>query len=131
MRKPIQLTLVLLLSGFVLRALTPAGYMPGSLADGTAFVLCPNSAPGAGLFLQRNDDSAHHHRHGAPDEPPSESPWEFCPFGVAFAPAAPAPEPVPTLDLSAIFVAASAPPVLLRFAYVRAVRARGPPSLAS
>ncbi len=131
MRKPIPLSVILLLAGFVLRALTPAGYMPGPLADGTAFVLCPNSAPGAGLFLQRNDVGAPHHRHSAPDEATSDTPWEFCPFGVAFTPAAPAPEPVPALDLPAISLTAGAPPVLLRFAQVGAVRARGPPSLSS
>jgi hypothetical protein len=121
-----------LVAGLVLRALTPAGYMPAALADGTPFVLCPNSTPGAGYFLDRGHDAhSQHHHHGTDQKPSADSPWEFCPFGAAFAAAAPAPEMAPTIEPGGTSDPAVAPPVIPRSAPSRAFRARGPPAFAA
>lgn len=113
------------------RALTPAGYMPGSVADGTPFVLCPNSTPGAGYFLERRDNGhAHHQHHQGSDDTAADAPWEFCPFGVALTPGAPAADPLPPFLVPG-HAATAAPVVILRAGPSRAFRARGPPLLAS
>ena len=120
-----------------LRALTPAGYMPGSLADGTPFVLCPSSTPGAEYFLSRGQaGQAHEHHHNQADsladtDTPDDRPWEFCPLGAAFAAAAPAHEAASTLSVDGTYLKTTAPDVLLTTPPRRIVWARGPPAPAS
>lgn len=115
-----------------LRAMAPAGYMPGSLADGMLFVPCPNGSPGIRYFLEPGKDavSPEHAHHGG-GEDSAGIPWETCSFGMAFAPFAPAPHTVDGLESANGFDEAAAPPVLLRAANSRTFLARGPPLLTS
>jgi hypothetical protein len=116
-----------------LRAVTPAGYMPGSIADGTPFVLCPGSTPGASYFLAHGaTEHSHHHHHdqGAADKSP-DIPWDTCPFGAAFAVAAPTHESLPSTDVDKSFVPALLPPTIVRPGKSRVFRARGPPAYTS
>jgi len=115
-----------------LRLLTPAGYMPGSLADGTPFTLCPNSTPGAARLLAHlaGPDEHHHHHHGG-GEDTAESPWEFCGFGVAFTATAPGFESSLTIRHEPGAAAPFPTPVIFRPGYTRTFHARGPPLIAS
>ncbi len=54
------LTILVLLPGIVLRAATPAGYMPASADSGLLFELCPEQLP-AGVMLSTGDAHGHHH----------------------------------------------------------------------
>jgi hypothetical protein len=123
----------LLLLSFGLRALTPVGYMPGSIADGSLYVLCPGSTPGASYFLDLDHSghaSGHHHEQGDSDQSDT-APWESCTFAAAFTASAPAPELFST-DYPANLAFASE---LLRTpifpTVIQVVRARGPPIAAS
>ena len=115
-----------------LRLLTPVGYMPGSLADGTPFTLCPNSMPGAATLLAylAGPDEHHHHHHGGSEES-ADSPWEFCGFGVAFTATATAFETSLSIRHEPGAVAPLRPPVIFRPGYTRTFHARGPPLIAS
>ncbi len=58
-----------------LRALTPAGYMPGSPGSGLLFELCPAGVPAA---VMQALGAGHHHHHG---NEKSSSATEQCPIG--------------------------------------------------
>ncbi len=61
------LSLTLLAAGFILRAVTPAGYMPGSLSGGLPFELCPDGMPPGFIAGIAGDGHAHHHhQHDGP-----------------------------------------------------------------
>ncbi len=123
----------LILLPLCLRLLTPAGYMPGSLGDGTPFTLCPNSTPGAAqllALLSGSGEQHHHHHHGSSEES-AESPWEFCGFGVAFTATATAFESSFAIRHEPGAVAPLRPPVIFRPGYTRTFHARGPPLIAS
>jgi hypothetical protein len=127
-------SVAILVIAMVLRALTPGGYMPGSLADGTPYVLCPYSTPGAGYFLSRSQGAhSYQHNHSQADTDNSaDRPWEFCPLGAAFAAAAPAyDEAVPAISVDGTYLTATTPRVRLAKPPRRTVWARGPPALAS
>jgi hypothetical protein len=122
-----------LLAGLAFRAITPAGYMPGTLADGTPFVLCPGSTPGAQYFLDRSGD-AHQHRHHhdpADGKPDVDRSWEFCPIGAAFAAIAPAYELPPETVSEGAAIAMAPAAVVPRYVGRGNRRARGPPPIAS
>ena len=52
----------LLLCGFVIRALAPAGYMPATAGSGLLFELCPDQLPvGVSFAASGHDHHAHHH----------------------------------------------------------------------
>lgn len=118
-----------LVAGLALRAITPAGYMPASLADGIPFVLCHNSTPGARVFLELARGEHAHHQGSTPES--STSAWDSCPFGVAFSAAAPAYDVVAALAFDATFETAVVTAVIPRSAPSRNFQARGPPSFAS
>lgn len=59
-----------------MRALTPAGYMPGSPGSGLLFELCPAGVPAA--VMQALGAGHHHHHH---DQETSSPTAEHCPIG--------------------------------------------------
>ncbi len=60
-RNPIPV-FTLLLCGFVIRALTPTGYMPASAGSGLLFELCPDQLPvGVTFAASGHEHHAHHH----------------------------------------------------------------------
>lgn len=64
-----------------LRALFPAGFMPGDLSNGTWIEICHN-----GLFI--STPGGHHpdgHQHGGDGDQPDSNPWESCDSGVVFS----------------------------------------------
>jgi hypothetical protein len=126
------LALTFLVLGMAVRALTPAGYMPGSLADGTPFVLCPGGTPGARWFLgQGTGHAAHHHGHAAGGDESSDASWEYCPFGAAFAVAVASSEAALPGEFHGTTEIATTPVFPLHSREPAVVRARGPPVLAS
>lgn len=58
--RPTRFVLLTLTIGLAMRALIPAGYMPGSLEGGSWFVLCSSNLP-AGFSVSAVADE-HHHR---------------------------------------------------------------------
>jgi len=116
------------------KLVVPLGYMPGALADGGPFVLCPAGLPPEfRVALADAADADVHASHAELDTRPAHdhadgAPWERCTLGglaglvpLAFTPflvdAAPGPDGVP------VFVAAAPGE---RTAAI--VRSRGPPS---
>jgi len=85
-----MLLLVAALAMLSLRALTPAGYMPGSTGSGLLFELCPAGMPAA---VMRALGGNHHHHHG-PDSS-SISDDEQCPIGHMLGGAAATDDAVP------------------------------------
>ena len=123
----------MLLISFGVRAIAPAGYMPGSIADGTLFVLCPGNTPGVSYFLGRNDTRHahdHHDEQGAANESDT-TPWESCTFAAAFTASAPAPEPTSADYPPDSIFAATLPRIQILPTHIQVVRARGPPIAAS
>lgn len=122
-----------LLFGLVLRAITPIGYMPGSLAEGTPFVLCPGSTPGASYFTSRssNDHSHHAHQHDTTNGESTAAPWDVCPFGTAFVYAAPAAELRFDEPIFGLVIAAAQASQVIRNAPSRIFLARAPPATSS
>lgn len=72
-----------------LRALTPAGYMPGSPGSGLLFELCPAGMPVDVMQAL----GAHHHHHARTDSPMSDD--EQCPIGHMLSGAVAADDPLP------------------------------------
>ena len=71
---------------FAIRAFAPVGYMPGAIADGTPFVLCPGQHPIlAQLIGDLSGPSAHHHQHSS--DPASTTAMDMCPFAAVTSPA--------------------------------------------
>jgi hypothetical protein len=56
-----------LLTGVVLRAFIPTGYMPAAPGQGLLLELCPSGLP-AGFISAPNDHHGHHAGHDAQDE---------------------------------------------------------------
>ncbi|MDJ0919168.1 MAG: hypothetical protein QNJ05_15525 [Woeseiaceae bacterium] len=73
----------ILVIGLVMRALIPAGYMPGSVEGGPWFVLCPDSLPMS--MTMAPGESDHHHHHGKHHHDKEDSPESAlsgdCSFG--------------------------------------------------
>ncbi len=84
-RRITNILLSVLMIGLGLRALIPAGYMPGSFESGPWFVLCEDSLPM--LMTAAPQDSEHHHHHHG-KEPASSSMSGDCSFGHLLAGAA-------------------------------------------
>lgn len=74
-----SITLLVLLAGFALRAITPLGYMPAAAGNGLLFELCPDQLP-PGIELPGIAGSQHHHHHGA-NEPQTGSEADQCQLG--------------------------------------------------
>jgi len=69
-----QVLTTVLLTGVLLRAFIPAGYMPAAPGQGLLFELCPSGLP-AGFTSAAGDHdghSGHHSSHNAHDENPSD-----------------------------------------------------------
>ena len=79
-----NILLPVLVTGLGLRALIPAGYMPGSFEGGPWFVLCEESLPM--LMATAPEDPGHHHHHAEGSAAPSMS--GDCSFGHLLAGAA-------------------------------------------
>ncbi|MDX1500620.1 MAG: hypothetical protein R3176_12010 [Woeseiaceae bacterium] len=119
----------LIASTFALRAATPAGYMPGSLADGTLFVLCPGSSPALAHFLETRAATTHH-AHDA-EGGSAAAPWSQCEFAAA-AFAAIAPVPAAALPASMESESPGTSPVeSVPPAPILTRHARGPPPVAT
>ncbi len=74
-----QFLLVAALAALALRALTPAGYMPGSADSGLLYELCPEGMPVA--IMQALAGDGHHHHHGADEGSAASGSGEQCPIG--------------------------------------------------
>jgi len=72
-----QRVLIAALVTLALRALTPDGYMPGSVESGLVYELCPEGMPVA--IMQALGGDHHHHEGG--DGSSSVSGTEQCPIG--------------------------------------------------
>jgi len=78
----------LVLAALALRAIVPAGYMPGSIPDGELMVLCPEASAAAFTLvagLTRTESGhAHHHHHGhSGTDSGGTSVDSRCPIGTA------------------------------------------------
>lgn len=73
-RQP-RLLLIAALAMLALRALTPAGYMPGSPASGLLYELCPSGMPAE---IMRALGGGHHHHH---EQTGGMAGDEQCPIG--------------------------------------------------
>ncbi|MDJ0760886.1 MAG: hypothetical protein QNJ19_15945 [Woeseiaceae bacterium] len=99
-RRPASILLPILVIGLMMRALIPAGYMPGSADGGPWFVLCPDSLP-MSMNMAHRDSGHHHHHHDHKDSPESALSGD-CSFAHLLAGAIVAtdtePHPVPRFD---------------------------------
>jgi len=69
---------------FAIGAFTPVGLMPGSVADGTPFVLCPEQNPVLAELLTNTENSGgHQHQHQHTAESASTSGTDKCSFASA------------------------------------------------
>jgi hypothetical protein len=122
-------------AGFVLRALTPAGYMPAPIGADGPFALCPNSNPGLSQLLsQVGGPKAHHHGahdHNAQGTPGAENkaPWESCKFGAASGAAAPVADIRTDIPVAAPVLVATTIVTIIRAMPLRTIRVRGPPTV--
>lgn len=122
-----RLLATVLLTGVVLRAFIPAGYMPAAPGKGLLFELCPSGLP-AGFASAAGDHeghSGHHSSHNAHDDSPSDS---DCSLGhilsFAFIDAAEAPD----LELAPLAgIDWAAPLNLVLPARIYSYAPRGPP----
>lgn len=125
LRSAKRIPLLVLAALFLLRALIPAGYMPGNLLDGEFVRLCPVGLP-EGAFGELH---AGHSGHGAHSDTGAAEADASCPAGiilsaVAFVPPSlahdlPAALPLPT----------PAEPSIAVRSFIRAnARARAPPA---
>jgi hypothetical protein len=113
-----------LLTGVVLRAFIPAGYMPAAPGQGLLLELCPSSLP-AGFTSALADHEGHAGHHSAHDEHETDN---DCSFGhiLSFAFIDAAESPGVQLSPSAGIIAVAALELILP-ARVYAYTARGPP----
>lgn len=130
----------ILLSAFLVRALIPAGFMPGP----GGLVFCSGYAPAAAGGLAMNHDmsgmdmsgaaAAHHSHHGSTDSKSGHDGTVPCPFAAAAGTLASA-SSAHALATFAAFVSTKVdlppPPALVRDTVVPARLPRGPPSLLS
>ena len=77
-RRTTHVLLPVLMIGLGLRALIPAGYMPGSIDGGPWFVLCGDSVP-ISMTMPASEAGDHHHHHDEASETSSLS--GDCSFG--------------------------------------------------
>ena len=103
------------------RALTPAGYMPGSPASGLLYELCPAGMPAA---VMQALGGGHHHHHAAAGEVAGD---EQCPIGHMLAVAGAVDNPVPTALVPGIADFEAPLPASPLAARVPAYRSRAPP----
>ena len=104
------------------RALTPAGYMPGSPASGLLYELCPAGMPAA---VMRALGGGHHHHH---DTAGGVAGDEQCPIGHMLAAAVAVDFPVSTTLVPGVADFEAPVAVLLRVARLPTYRSRAPPS---
>jgi hypothetical protein len=117
----------LVAAGFALRALIPVGYMPGSLADGQLFVLCPGSNPVIAEMLGGHAGSGEHHHLADSGNGNDSTSWEQCTFASACH-AAPASHATVALDATPVNTSVAGPlPVFHLAPPVRPQQARAPP----
>ena len=122
--RKLRFLLPVFLTGVLLRAFIPAGYMPTAPGKGLLFELCHDGLPVS--FMAALDEHAHHGDHGTHDDHGAVG---DCSFGhiVAFtfidAPAAPEIQVPPADTMSAVEVADG---YVAQRVYARAPR--GPPS---
>ena len=74
-----QAAVFALLTGLLLRALTPIGYMPGTAGSGFLFELCPDQLP-AGVNLY-DASASHQHHHGDPGSEEQSASPDQCQIG--------------------------------------------------
>ena len=113
---------------FAVRAIIPIGYMPGSIADGTPFELCPIGNRAIASYLASDSQNqGHHHAHESNAD--SASAWEQC----SFAGVAPVDGALPEAPVHAVPPRRNSflPGVAVRVALpiYMARKARGPPVL--
>jgi len=70
----------LLFAGLLLRALTPVGYMPGTMGGEFLFELCPEQLP-PGIIAPDTGSATHQHHHNNSGETPSETEADNCQVG--------------------------------------------------
>lgn len=106
-----------------LRALIPAGYMPGNAFAGELFVLCPNGLPPS-VAARFHDSHAGHHG----DDGVSVDADQRCPIGAALqTPALPVAELAAALAVAAIIAAVSPTHCPVARSLPRPYDSRGPP----
>ena len=115
------LVLIAALAMLSVRALTPAGYMPGSPASGLLYELCPAGMPAA---VMQALGGGHHHHHDSTGEVASD---EQCPIGHMLAAAVAVDTPVSTTLVPGIADIEAPVAALLRLARVPTYRSRAPP----
>lgn len=115
-----------LLAGLLLRALTPAGYMPAASNSGSLFALCPEQLPPG--FVLPGATNGHEHHHGSAEDGAS-SETDSCQVGHMLSSAAAIGEPDPGEPFSfGAPVVSVQPAVPLRSAASFVLRSRGPPA---
>lgn len=110
----------------MLRALTPLGYMPSSLASGYLFELCPEQLP-VGFVVTSGHQDHHNHSGSSPDSPAATA--DQCQIGHLLFSAIAADTPM--LDLPEVATQDEFIPsayTLLRQATLTAYRTRAPPA---
>jgi len=113
------------LATLLLRALTPAGYMPGSADSGLLYELCPEGMP-VEIMQSLSGGGQHHHHSGGESESAADS--EQCPIGHMLASAVAVdtgglPEVVPDVPLFE-----ARPVALVLRGSATAYRSRAPPA---
>jgi hypothetical protein len=114
-----------LLAGLILRAATPAGYMPAAPGSGLLFELCPGQLP-VGVSLPGTNSHNHHH-HSAEDDSQSEP--DRCQMGHLLSSVVAVDDALAEESLR--FEAADItipPPAAKPSALLSAYRSRGPPA---
>ena len=119
---PQLLTILVLLPGIVLRAATPAGYMPAAAGSGLLFELCPDQLP-AGVTLATSQAHKHHQHEGG------EAAVDLCQLGHLFIATA-AGDTAADVDLAPPPASANPGPRTSRLVgrAVTLTRSRGPPA---
>ena len=120
-----QFLFVASLATLVLRALTPDGYMIGSLKSGLLFELCPEGMPPG--FLQALTGEHHHSHHGGEDDRSSASSSQ-CPIGHLLFPAIAADVATVSIFVAATPRSSDVPARPLLRSQVSGYRSRAPPA---
>jgi hypothetical protein len=115
------LVLIAALAMLSVRALTPAGYMPGSPASGLLYELCPAGMPAA---VMQALGGGHHHHH---DSAGGVAGDEQCPIGHMLAVAVAVDNPDPTGLVPGIADFEAPLPASPRIARIPTYRSRAPP----
>jgi len=103
-------TTVALLTGLLLRAMTPLGYMPAAPGSGLLFELCPDQLP-AGFVMQDIGANAHQHHQGNSGNARSDAQPDQCQIGHLLFSAVAADQTVTEFDATPVVVVHSVSPV--------------------